>query len=196
MKDYHKVQKDRIKYHTQPHKNTVHRSSLIAPELPYVDTWIGFVNHFLIKRNYKSVALKISAVNNNGDLLDSVTLEVKEPKVYSINLSNLFKTFKAKNYLIEFFSEKNLFIPFPAVIISHQGKDFCNVVHSYNRIINDVFEDDQINKNQVSESSLDVNISSKYDTFFNLSSGISSIDKKPLFLSYEKNNQKLTKKFK
>ena len=194
MKDYHKVQKDRIKYHTQPHKNTVHRSSLIAPELPYVDTWIGFVNHFLIKRNYKSVALKISAVNNSGDLLNSVTLEVKEPKVYSINLSNLFKAFKAKNYLVEFFSEKNLFIPFPAVIISHQGKDFCNVVHSYNRIINDVFEDDQINKNQVSESSLDVNISSKYDTFFNLSSGISSIDKKPLFLSYEKNNQKLTKK--
>ena len=49
MKDYHKIQKDRIKYHAQPYKNTVHRSSLIAPELPYVDTWIGFVNHFLIK---------------------------------------------------------------------------------------------------------------------------------------------------
>ena len=146
MKDYHKVQKDRIRYHAQPHKNTVHRSSLIAPEFPYVDTWIGFVNHFLIKRKYKSVALKISAVNNDGDLLDSITLEVKEPKVYSINLSNLFKRFKAKNYLVEFFSEKNLFIPFPAVIISHQGKDFCNVVHSYNRIINDVFEDDQINR--------------------------------------------------
>ena len=194
MKDYHKVQNDRIKYHAQPYKNTVHRSSLIAPELPNVDTWIGFVNHFLIKRNYKSIALKISAVNNKGDLLDSVTIEVNEPKVYSINLSKLFKEFKAKNYLVEFFSEKNLFIPFPAVIISHQGKDFCNVVHSYNRIINDVFEDDQINKTQVSESSLDVNINSKYDTFFNLSSGISSIEKKPLFLSYEKNKQKLSKK--
>ena len=169
MKDYHKIQKDRIVYHAQPHKNTVHRSSWIAPELPGVDTWIGFVNHFFIKRKYKSVALKISAISNNGDLLDSITLQVEKPKVYSINLSKLFKEFKAKNYLIEFFSEKNLFIPFPAVIISHQGKDFCNVVHSYNRIINDVFEDDQINKNQVSESSLDVNISSKYDTFFNLS---------------------------
>ena len=67
MKDYHKIQKDRIKYHAQPYKNTVHRSSLIAPELPYVDTWIGFVNHFLIKRNYKSIALKISAVNNKSN---------------------------------------------------------------------------------------------------------------------------------
>ena len=196
MKDYHKIQKDRIVYHAQPHKNTVHRSSLIAPELPGVDTWIGFVNHFFIKRKYKSVALKISAISNNGDLLDSITLQVEKPKVYSINLSKLFKEFKAKNYLIEFFSEKNLFIPFPAVIISHQGKDFCNVVHSYNRIINDIFEDDQINKIQVSESSLDVNINNKYDTFFNLSSGISSIDKKYLYLSYEKNKQKLTKKIK
>jgi hypothetical protein len=196
MKDFHKVQKDRIKYHAQPHKNTVHRSSLIAPELPNSSTWIGFVNHFLIKRNYKSVALKISAINNSGELLDSITFEVDEPKVYSINLSELFKGFKVKNYLIEFFSEKNLFIPFPAVIITHQGKDFCNVVHSYNRVINDVFEDDQINKTQVSEASFDVNIDKKYDTFFNLSSGISSIDKKNLHLTYEKDKIKFTKNIK
>ena len=54
MKDYHKVQKDRIRYHAQPHKNTVHRSSLIAPEFPYVDTWIGFVNHFLTSKLCKN----------------------------------------------------------------------------------------------------------------------------------------------
>ena len=34
MKDYHKVQRDRIKYHAQPSKDTVHRSSLIASEIP------------------------------------------------------------------------------------------------------------------------------------------------------------------
>ena len=196
MKDYHKVQKDRIKYHAQPNKNTVHRSSLIAPELPNANTWIGFVNHFLIKRNYKSVAMKISAIGSNGDLLDTSTLEINEPIAYSINLSDIFKNIKAKNYLIEFFSEKNLFIPFPAVIISHQGKDFCNVVHSYNRVVNDIFEDDQINKTQVSEASFDVNINSKYDTFFNLSSGITSISNKFLKMSYEKNKKKLTKNIK
>tara|TARA_E500000178_G_scaffold183468_1_gene181892 strand:- start:1405 stop:2889 length:1485 start_codon:yes stop_codon:yes gene_type:complete len=196
MKDYHKVQKDRIKYHAQPNKNTVHRSSLIAPELPNANTWIGFVNHFLIKRNYKSVAMKISAIGGNGNLLDSSTLEINEPIVYSINLSDIFKNVKAKNYLIEFFSEKNLFIPFPAVIISHQGKDFCNVVHSYNRVVNDIFEDDQVNQTQVSEASFDVNINSKYDTFFNLSSGVSSINDKFLKLSYEKNKKKLTKNIK
>ena len=33
MKDYLQVQKDRINYHFQPLKNTVHRSSLTAPSL-------------------------------------------------------------------------------------------------------------------------------------------------------------------
>ena len=70
------------------------------------------------------------------------------------------------------------------------------MVHSYNRVINDIFEDDQINKTQVSEASFDVNINSKYDTFFNLSSGISSIDNKFLKLSYEKDKKKITKNLK
>ena len=127
MKDYLQVQKDRIKYHVQPFKNTVHRSSLIAPRMEKADTWISFINHFLIKRGYKSVALKINAVDKNGHLLDSKTIQIEEPKVYSINLSQLFEKIKVNNFLIDFFSERNLFIPFPAVIISHLGKDFCNI---------------------------------------------------------------------
>ena len=97
------------------------------------DTWITFVNHFLIKRQYKSVALKITAVDKDGKLLDSQTMEINEPKVYSINLDEMFSSVKAINYLVEFYSDKNLFVPFPAVIVSHHGKDFCNVVHSFNK---------------------------------------------------------------
>ena len=161
MKDYHRFQKDRIKYYAHPNKNTVHRSSLIVPNIPSSETWIGFINHFLIKRGYKSIALKISAINKIGYLLDTLTIEINEPKVYSYNLTKMFSKSNSVNYLIEFFSEKNLFIPFPAVIITHFGKDFCNVVHSYNRILNDVFEDDQVNRTQVSEASFDLDINSK-----------------------------------
>ena len=46
MKDYLQVQKDRVKYHIQPFKNTVHRSSLIAPNMSGANTWISFINHF------------------------------------------------------------------------------------------------------------------------------------------------------
>ena len=196
MKDFHQVQKDRVKYHALPNKNTVHRSSLIVPNISHSEAWIGFINHFLIKRGYKSVALKISAINKIGYLLDALTIEINEPKVYSFNLTKMFSKFNPTNYLIEFFSEKNLFIPFPAVIINHFGKDFCNVVHSYNRILNDVFENDQINKTQVSEASFDLDINNKYDTFFNFSTGMSDVNNSSLFLSYEKNKEKIKKEIK
>ena len=165
MKSYLEVQKDRIKYHAQPFKNTVHRSSLTAPCLSNSNTWISFINHFLLKRKYKSVALKLSAINDQGNLLDTQTIQIDKPIVYSFNLNEIFSKFKAKNFLIDFFSERNLFIPFPAVIITHVGKNFCNVVHSYNRILNDVFEDDKINKNHVSEASFDLKLTNNYDTF-------------------------------
>ncbi len=196
MKDFHQVQRERIKYHAHPDKNTVHRSSLIVPEIPRCDAWIGFINHFLIKRGYKSVALKITAINKIGNLIDSLTIEINEARVYALNLTEMFSKFNASNYLIEFFSGKNLFIPFPAVIINHIGKDFCNVVHSYNRILNDVFENDQVNKTQVSEASLDLNVDKEYDTFFNFSSGMSEVKNSSLILSYEKNKKKIKKEIK
>ena len=196
MKDYLQVQKDRIKYHIQPSRNTVHRSSLIAPNMPSSDTWISFINHFLIKRGYKSIALKISAIDKNGKLLSAQTTQINEPRVYSFNLAEMFPSSLAKNFLIEFFSEKNLFIPFPAVIISHVGKDFCNTVHSYNRVLNDPFEDDEINKTHVSESSFDLILNNNYDTFFNISSGILDIKNKEVYITYEKNKYKVKKKIK
>ena len=101
MKKYLKVQSDRKNYHVNPFKNTVHRSSLLAPVMPKAQTWVTFVNHFLLKRNYKSVALKIVAIGGEGEFIDSNTLEIYEPKVYSYNLSKLFyNNKKIKNYLI------------------------------------------------------------------------------------------------
>jgi hypothetical protein len=195
MKQYLKVQNDRKKYHINPFKNTVHRSSLFAPSMHNADTWITFVNHFLIKRNYKSVALKLTAIGNTGNLLDSQTIEISEPKVYAFNLSSVFNKFKAFNYLIEFYSDKNLFVPFPAVIVSHVGKGFCNIVHAYNRILNDVFENDNINEESVAESSIDVLNNKKFDTFFNLASGMSEV-KGDLDIFYEKDKKKIKKKIK
>ncbi len=195
MKQYLKVQSDRKKYHINPLKNTVHRSSLLAPSMLNSDTWITFVNHFLIKRNYKSVALKLTAIGNMGNLLDSQTIEISEPKVYAFNLSSIFKNLKALNYLVEFYSDKNLFVPFPAVIVSHVGKGFCNVVHAYNRILNDVFENDKINDESVAESSIDVLNNKKFDTFFNLASGMTKIQG-DMDIFYEKDKKKIKKKLK
>ena len=90
-----------------------------------------------------------------------------------MNLKKLFEESNKKiNYfIIEFFSQNNLFIPFPAVMINHNNNNFCNLVHSYNRILNDIFEDDK-NSMNVPESSFEKFIDKKHDTFFNFSTGI------------------------
>ena len=77
---------------------------------------------FSTKKKLTSVALKLTAVDKNGDLLDSVTIKIDKPCLL-FKFNKYFSNLKANNFLIDFF-QKNLFIPFPAVIITHFGKDF------------------------------------------------------------------------
>ena len=139
MKSLLEVEKNRISYHKYYNKKTVQRSSLTVPNFSFCNVSISFLNHFLIKRGYKNVACKISAIDNKGLLIDSITIQITKPIVYNLELNEFFLEHKGKiNYfIIEFFSEKNLFIPFPAVMINHYNTNFCNVVHSYNRILNE-----------------------------------------------------------
>jgi hypothetical protein len=68
------------------------------------------------------------------------------------------------NYSVEFYSPDNLFIPFPAVMVNHKNKQFLNQVHSFNRVLNDIFENDDINTHQVKESSVDLILNKSTDT--------------------------------
>ena len=172
MKPFLDVEANRVEYHKYKTKNTVHRSSLIVPRFNHTTSCISFINHFLLKRNNANVVLKITAINKKGLIEDSLSIEINEIKVYTINLESLFKKVsKISEYLIEFYSDKNLFIPFPAVMVNHVGNDFVNCVHSYNRVLNDIFENDKVNQQRVEESSVDVAIDKNYDTFFNFATG-------------------------
>ena len=167
MKPRKDVQKDRNKSNASSSINSVHRSSLLIPKLPANETYISFLNHFLIKRNISLVALKISAYNKNGYTADSVTFEVKEEKIYVFHLEELFKEFEIHSFQLEFFSSENLYFPFPAVMINHISKANWNIVHSYNRVLNDSAEDDKISTIQVDEAAIDlVNTSTKKHLFY------------------------------
>ena len=156
MKSFKKVQEDRIKYHKNPNKFSVHRSSLLIPILEGQDSIISFLNHFLIKRNNNSVSLKVSAYNKKGIIIDSFYEEINEKKVYKYNLSKIFNVHKnLSSFQAEFYSSKNLFIPFPAVIIEHTSKNNKNLIHSYNRVLNDTDENFKINREQNYESSFE-----------------------------------------
>lgn len=151
---------------------SVFRSSLLAPRMPAAATQIAFLNHFLLKRGIDAVSCKITGITLNGSSAGSYSFQIDSPIVYAIWLEEIFpQRSDISQFLIEFYSQKDLAVPYPAVMINHWGEDFMNCVHAFNRILNDVFEDDAVNKVAVAEASIDVVCSKPYSTFFNATSG-------------------------
>jgi hypothetical protein len=172
MKPYKQIDATRAAYHEDPERNSVHRSSLLVPTMENTDVEISFLNHFLIKRNYANVACRVTAVDSEGMRIEARLFPITEPKVYTLPLSRVFGA-KAVCFLVDFFAANNLFIPFPAVMINHRGEGFVNVVHSYNRVLNDVFENDEINwAAQPIEASIDADCSDQVSGFCLIASGI------------------------
>src|SRR3954469_5883156 len=85
-------------------EKTVHRSSLLVPELPGYKAVISFLNHFLLKRDIPKVSCKITAVDGVGKRIGTKTLFVQEPRVYFVELSELFESAAVNSYIVEFFS--------------------------------------------------------------------------------------------
>jgi len=164
MKTFREVEENRRAYHQDATRNSVHRSSLTIPELPGCSVDVSFLNHFQIKRGYDNVGCRVTAVDAEGQRIDSRLYPVDEPRAYTIPLTGMVPQ-EVETYLVEFYSADNLFIPFPAAMVNHAGDGFLNTVHSYNRTLNDPFEDDLVNSKSVPEASIDVRIDSKTDTF-------------------------------
>lgn len=170
MKKYKDVEVTRKLYHNKPNLDSIHCASLMVPEIEQTSVSISFLNHFLLKRNYEKVACRITAVDNDGKKIESHLYTIDKPIVYTLQLTGMVNK-PVSNYIIDFFSADNLFIPFPAVMINHKGNGFINQVHSYNRVLNDVFEDDTINAVQVNEASVDLVLDDDTDTFLFFSVG-------------------------
>ena len=170
MKTVKQIETTRKSYHKDPTLNTIHRSSLLVPEMPNTAAEISFINHFLLKRQYSNVACKITAIGTNGKKLKSKLHKIDKPIVYNFKLTGMV-TDPVSNYMVEFFAPDNMFIPFPAVMINHRGKNFINQVHAFNRVLNDVFEDDDINSHQVKEASIDLVVNEDTDTFLLFTTG-------------------------
>ena len=170
MKTVKQIETTRKTYHKDPTLNTIHRSSLLVPEMPNTAAEISFINHFLLKRQYSNVACKITAIGTNGKKLKSKLHKIDKPIVYNFKLTGMV-TDPVSNYMVEFFAPDNMFIPFPAVMINHRGKNFINQVHAFNRVLNDVFEDDDINSHQVKEASIDLVVNEDTDTFLLFTTG-------------------------
>jgi len=170
MKKLLDVEKLRSEQYANNQRNSVHRSSLLVPALPNSDVSISFLNHFLIKRNITSVGCKVTAIDNNGKRITSQLTTIDQPRVYTMYLQRDFVP-NAASFLVEFFSSENIFIPFPAVMVNHRTKSAHSGVHSFNRVLADVFEDDDVNAIHVQEAAIDIVQNPDLSTFFVLAAG-------------------------
>lgn len=175
MKKFKEVEETRIASHTAPARDSVHRSSLLVPELPGAVAEISFLNHFLLKRGYPNVACRITAIDPEGKRIESRLEPITEPRVYRFRLTGSVAG-PVATYMVEFFAAQNLFIPFPAVMVNHVGDGFTNTVHAFNRVLNDVFENDAINAQVVPEASVDVSFRGGQDTFAVFTAGPTACD--------------------
>ncbi|MDW3206348.1 MAG: hypothetical protein R8L07_12500 [Alphaproteobacteria bacterium] len=175
MKRMLDVEKTRRSYHADRAMNSTHRASLMVPEFDGADAEISFLNHFLLKRGYPNVACRVTAIDPEGARIVSRLVPINEPKVYTIPLSGMVDEV-VDSYQVEFFAADNLFIPFPAVMINHRGDGFVNSVHAYNRVLNDVFEDDEINQVHQREAAIDVRYDDVAETFLVFHAGPQPVD--------------------
>ena len=170
MKKLLDVEKTRIAHYSDNKRDSVHRSSLLVPVLPNSEVSISLLNHFLIKRNIASVGCRVTAIDKTGQRLISQLTILDEPRVYTMHLQRDFNV-KAASFLVEFFCSENIFIPFPAVMVNHRTKDATSGVHSFNRVLADVFEDDDVNAIHVEETAIDIVQNPDLSTFFVLAAG-------------------------
>lgn len=170
MKSFKAVEETRRDYHANSTLNSVHRASLLAPVMPDAALDVSFLNHFLLKRGYRNVACRVSEIDAEGKRIQARMTRIDEPRAYTLRLTETAHP-SATDFMVEFFSGDNLFIPFPAVMVNHRGDGFMNCVHAYNRILNDVFEDEAVNAVTQKEAAIDVRLDDNATTFLLFTAG-------------------------
>jgi hypothetical protein len=171
MKGFKDVEATRRQYHEDGARGSVHRAALCVPEIAGTTAEISFLNHFRLKRGYEQIGCRVTAVDGQGQRAQSRLYPVRDARVHTIPLTGTAGA-NIASYLVEFFAAENLFIPFPAVMVNHRGAGFLNTVHAYNRVLNDVFEDDTINAQAVREASIDIDLEPGRDTFVLFAAGM------------------------
>jgi hypothetical protein len=179
MKPFKSVEENRKNYHRWPDRNSVHRASAIFPifDREHYANNITFLNHWLVKRGIPEIAARHTIRDAGGTRLGQVFSTIDRSKCYSVDLEEILAAAEIGNDLatgsweVEFFSARNLFIPYPAVVQTIHNDTFFNQVHAYARVLNDFEEHRAVNKHKTMEASVDVVIDDDTDTFVTLING-------------------------
>lgn len=103
-----------------------------------LDTSITFLNHFFLKKDISSVAMRLSIRDLSGKLINEIIKEINEPRAYSFSISELISESISKGeyaIFIEFTSFKNLNVPFCAVVMTISSPNTVDQIHTYGRAL-------------------------------------------------------------
>lgn len=158
----------------------VFRSSAIFPVLKEKDlsSRILFLGYWMLKRNIDKISAVATLRSDEGISLARQLFTIEEAKAYSLELDDFLEMAQLSaresfygSLEIEFYSNSNLFFPYPAVVINYYGPAFSSVVHTAQRVYND-FEDMQKNsQTSVPESGFNVRVIEGCEPFLGLING-------------------------
>lgn len=171
----------------------VFRSSAIFPMIsfPGISARILFMGYWILKRHIHEIAAQINLRSKNGQLLNRTSLLIQEPKTYRIELAEQLKLagFSPEEPFVgslevEFFSTTNLVFPFPAVVVNYYGPSFSSVVHTTQRIYNDV--DDMRTNSQihVPEAGFNIYADEDHEPFFSVINGAEPLENALIHLEF------------
>jgi len=158
----------------------VFRSSAIFPVLQQegISSRILFMGYWILKRHIKEISAIATLRNAAGEVLARSTFLIQEAKTYRIELNSLLsqaghhpETAFIGSLEIEFFSTQNLFFPFPAVVINYYGPKFSTVVHTAQRVYNDLDDMQKNSQTEVPEAGFNFYANDELEPFIGLING-------------------------
>jgi hypothetical protein len=177
----------------------VFRSSAIFPVIQQngVSSRILFMGYWILKRNIREISAIISLRNTAGALLARSTLIIQQAKTFRIELADeLERAGLGKNadfigsLEIEFFSTQNLFFPFPAVVINYYGPHFSTVVHTAQRVYNDIEDRIRNSQTEVPEAGFNLYADEEREPFIGLINGCYPVPESTMNLQLINHEQK------
>ena len=154
----------------------IYKSSCIFPifESKSIQTKLFFLNYWLIKRNIKQIKRRLTIRYADGNTAFTENITITKSTAFEIRLTDLLSKFNhfGEDFLgsveLEFFSETNLYYPFPAVVVAYFSDNGNSFVHTASRIYNDVHDENENSIIKVKESGFDIYSEDGYSPFFSI----------------------------
>jgi hypothetical protein len=177
----------------------VFRSSAIFPVIQgnKISTRILFMGYWILKRNIREISGIVTLRNTSGIILARTNLSITEAKTYRIELNEELEkaginkdTEFAGSLEIEFFSNQNMFFPFPATVVNYYGPDFSTVVHTAQRVYNDYDDMARNSQTKVQESGFNLYADDDREPFIGLINGNIPTPSSEITLEFVNHDQK------